>query len=406
MSSTFINRVNPSGGTALIEGSSIHWKGHRGWPYTIADCGRMLDEWGIQEGRNMRMSSNYQLHGILKPILLGPVFMDQKNLSTGFSIRDPWEMPERVRNIVYCLSNCCDNDCSSRFTASNYDYKCCCWKKWLDKLKDGSNTTCSVFFFPKERAIWTLSVVSCLPMLMPLGLENNIPENKLLLVSINFTPETSHSCLKLWYCISHVFQDVFVGSCSFHGKIHGLTRFSRSVASFAPEKKPLAGKKNQAGPSEPSSFREDHYLVEGLGFGATEYLQHSQGITLFVGHCVCKKSQVAKTDRYGHNALFSAAMNGNLAVVKCLLEAAGAVPKNSAKQSVQQKNGGFMVESVESLWNHYTCRKTSNPEETYSKILTSGLNSLEKLAGKKPTACFADLLLNDFFKWIRRSNLT
>ena len=231
-------------------------------------------------------------------------------------------------------------------------------KKMAGQLKDGSNTTCSVFFFPKERAIWTLSVVSCLPMLMPLGLENNIPENKLLLVSINFTPETSHSCLKLWYCISYVFQDVFLGSCSFHGKIHGLTRFSRSVASFAPEKKPLAGKKNEAGPSEPSILFSGTalLLVSGgslsgrrVGIWGHRIPPTFSWHNLFVGLCVFKKSQVAKTDRYGHNALFSAAMNGNLAVVKCLLEAAGAVPKNSGKQSVQQKNGGFMVES---LWNH------------------------------------------------------
>ena len=75
-----------------------------------------------------------------------------------------------------------------------------------------SNTTCSVFFFPKERAIWTLSVVSCLPMLMPLGLKNNILESKLLLVFINFTPEAIHSWVKSWYTmfpgcffVDHVF---------------------------------------------------------------------------------------------------------------------------------------------------------------------------------------------------------
>ena len=29
--------------------------------------------------------------------------------------------------------------------------------------------------------------------------KNNYPENKLLLISINFTPKTSHSCLQKWY---------------------------------------------------------------------------------------------------------------------------------------------------------------------------------------------------------------
>ena len=85
-----------------------------------------------------------------------------------------------------------------------------------------------------------------------------------------------------------------------------------------------------------------------------EYFQYSHDIA-FLWACVCKISQVAKTDRYGHNALFSAAMNGNLAVVKCLLEATGVhgafflffFPTISGKQSFQQKagRGGLMVES-------------------------------------------------------------
>ena len=35
---------------------------------------------------------------------------------------------------------------------------------------------------------------------------NNYLENKLLLISINFTPKTSHSCLKLWYTMFSRYQ--------------------------------------------------------------------------------------------------------------------------------------------------------------------------------------------------------
>ena len=43
---------------------------------------------------------------------------------------------------------------------------------------------CSSIFFGKQRIILYNS---------------KYPENQLLLISINFTPKTSHSCLKQWY---------------------------------------------------------------------------------------------------------------------------------------------------------------------------------------------------------------
>ena len=89
--------------------------GHPGRAMSMADVLQLPTSWDFET--NFARASFY-----------GP----KKPFYWFFLVRDPWEMPERVRNIVYCLSNCCGNDCSSRFIASNYDYKCCCWKKWLD----------------------------------------------------------------------------------------------------------------------------------------------------------------------------------------------------------------------------------------------------------------------------------
>ena len=71
----------------------------------------------------------------------------------------------------------------------------------------GWKTTCryvgtNAYTIPREIPIETTnrfmeSKAACFFLVAPM--KQTFLENKLLLISINFTPETSHSCLKLWY---------------------------------------------------------------------------------------------------------------------------------------------------------------------------------------------------------------